>query len=278
VSRVLLGMPRKKGRFFDSEGARIHFTDEGSGEPVVLVHGFAVNADLNWRLPGIMRTLRRRFRVVAMDMRGHGLSDKPHGTEHYGLCMVADVRRLLDELQIERAHVVGYSLGGFVVLKLATLEPSRLISASILGAGWEQPARGAFMDGLARLADEIESTGSVGPISANLGSSRRRPSLRHRIWVRLVTRLLNEPAALAAVIRSTPELGVTEAELAAIELPVCSIVGEHDPLLEGARALRGRVRRLTHLVVPRADHLQAPLRSGLQQGLLQFLRGARSEQ
>jgi len=200
------------------------------------------------------------------------LSDKLRGAGLYGLCLVADVRRLLDELDIERAHVVGYSLGGFVVLKLATSEPSRLISASILGAGWEQPERGAFLEGVARLADELESVGSVGPLSASVGPGRRRPSLRHRIWVRLATGLLNEPTALAALVRSTPELAVTEAELGAIALPVCSIVGERDPLLEGAHALRGRVPRLTQLVVPRADHVQAPLRTELKRGLLQFLQ------
>ena len=71
---VYLLSHRVKGSWFDSKGVRIHYTDEGSGEAVVLVHGLAVNADINWRIPGVIRRLRDRYRVIALDVRGHGLS------------------------------------------------------------------------------------------------------------------------------------------------------------------------------------------------------------
>jgi pimeloyl-ACP methyl ester carboxylesterase len=106
---------RVEGHYFESGGVRLHFTDEGSGPPVVLLHGFAVNADLNWRLPGVTQALTPEFRVISLDLRGHGLSGKPHEPEQYGRLMADDVIALLDHLGIEKAHVVGYSLGGIWV-------------------------------------------------------------------------------------------------------------------------------------------------------------------
>ena len=95
---------RVEGSYFDSDGVRIHFTDEGSGVPLVLLHGFAVNADLNWRLPGLTEVLAREFRVISMDLRGHGLSGKPHDPELYGDTMAGDVIALLDT-SASRRHI-----------------------------------------------------------------------------------------------------------------------------------------------------------------------------
>ena len=69
---------RVVGQFFDSNGVKIHYTVEGKGEPVILVHGFAANADANWRVPGITEALAKEYQVICLDNRGHGLSDKPH--------------------------------------------------------------------------------------------------------------------------------------------------------------------------------------------------------
>ncbi|HEX72751.1 MAG TPA: alpha/beta fold hydrolase, partial [Candidatus Hydrogenedentes bacterium] len=93
---------RVTGDYFDSNGVRIHYTVEGAGDPVILVHGFAANADLNWRLPGVTKALAKEFRVIALDNRGHGLSDKPHDPQQYGAEMIEDVVRLMDHLGIEK--------------------------------------------------------------------------------------------------------------------------------------------------------------------------------
>jgi pimeloyl-ACP methyl ester carboxylesterase len=132
---AFLATRRVCGQWLDADGVRLHYTDEGAATPVVLLHGFAVNADLNWRPPGITAALVRGFRVIALDLRGHGLSDKPHDPGRYGMEMLEDIPRLLDHPGIERAHVVGYSLGGIITLKLAATHPERLLSAAVLGAG-----------------------------------------------------------------------------------------------------------------------------------------------
>jgi pimeloyl-ACP methyl ester carboxylesterase len=130
---------RVEGEYFQSNGARIHYTDEGNGVPVILVHGFAANADLNWRRAGVVGALNDDFRVITFDLRGHGLSDRLYEEDAYGLKMVEDVIALMDHLKIEKAHVAGYSLGGFITLKLAAEHPDRLLSAAICAAGWRDP-------------------------------------------------------------------------------------------------------------------------------------------
>lgn len=99
-------------RFFVSDGVHIRFIDEGRGTPVLLIHGYSSDIESGWGNRGVINGLiSAGYRVIAYDNRGHGKSDKPQGTSKYGLNMVEDGRRLLDHLNIDRAHVVGYSLG-----------------------------------------------------------------------------------------------------------------------------------------------------------------------
>src|SRR5579883_1762190 len=95
---------------FDSNGVKIHYTVEGKGEPVLLIHGFAANADFNWRQPGVIKALAENYKVIALDNRGHGQSGKPHDIAKYGEEMAEDAVRLLDHLGIKKAHIVGYSM------------------------------------------------------------------------------------------------------------------------------------------------------------------------
>lgn len=131
---------RVEGEYFDSNGVPIHYTVDGDGEEaVILVHGLAAQADVNWRLAGVTDLLSDKYKVVMFDLRGHGLSGKPDDPELYGIEMVRDIPRLMDHLGIERAHVAGYSLGGFITLKFATQYPQRVLSASYCASGWKDP-------------------------------------------------------------------------------------------------------------------------------------------
>src|SRR5262249_27817382 len=107
------------GDFFDSNGVRIHYVDSGRGEPVVLIHGFTGTYDRHWRAPGVTEALESAgYRAIGIDCRGHGESGKPSEPAQYGLEMVGDVVRLLDHLKIDRAHIVGYSMGGWIANQL----------------------------------------------------------------------------------------------------------------------------------------------------------------
>jgi len=98
---------RTPGEYFESNGARVYYTVQGEGEPIILVHGVGANADLNWQRPGVVRALAKEFKVIAFDLRGHGLTDKLVDPEQYGLRMAEDIVLLMDHLggnAVSRPH------------------------------------------------------------------------------------------------------------------------------------------------------------------------------
>jgi pimeloyl-ACP methyl ester carboxylesterase len=125
-----------ESQFFDAKGVKIHFLIEGTGEPVVLIHGLDSSARVNWQMPGTIDALARDHQVIAVDLPGYGESDKPDDPAAYGEQWVDDVILLLDHLNIRKAHIVGYSMGGMVALKLIAEHPERVISGTLGGAGW----------------------------------------------------------------------------------------------------------------------------------------------
>jgi pimeloyl-ACP methyl ester carboxylesterase len=143
-------------RFFDAGGVRIRYLDTGAGVPVVLVHGFTANIERAWIETGMVENLARDYRVIALDLRGHGKSDKPHEAAAYD-ALAFDVVRLMDHLRIDRAHAVGYSLGGIILAKLLTTHPQRFLSAVLGGAAYRR-SQGADADQAAdAAAREIEA-------------------------------------------------------------------------------------------------------------------------
>ena len=125
-----------ESQFFDAKGVKIHFLIEGTGEPVVLIHGLDSSARVNWQMPGTIDALAKDHQVIAIDLPGYGESDKPADPAAYGEQWVDDVILLLDHLNIRKAHIVGYSMGGMVALKLIAEHPERVISGTLGGAGW----------------------------------------------------------------------------------------------------------------------------------------------
>jgi pimeloyl-ACP methyl ester carboxylesterase len=125
-----------ESQFFDAKGVKIHFLIEGTGEPVVLIHGLDSSARVNWQMPGTIDALAKDHQVIAIDLPGYGESDKPADPAAYGEQWVDDVILLLDRLNIRKAHIVGYSMGGMVALKLIAEHPERVISGTLGGAGW----------------------------------------------------------------------------------------------------------------------------------------------
>jgi pimeloyl-ACP methyl ester carboxylesterase len=125
-----------ESQFFDAKGVKIHFLIEGTGEPVVLIHGLDSSARINWQMPGTIDALARYHQVTAIDLPGYGESDKPVDPAAYGEQWVDDVILLLNHLNIRKAHIVGYSMGGMVALKLIAEHPDRVISGTLGGAGW----------------------------------------------------------------------------------------------------------------------------------------------
>jgi pimeloyl-ACP methyl ester carboxylesterase len=121
-------------RLFTSDTVQIRYLEEGSGEPVLLIHGLGGRLE-DWTAAGFVAGLAAaRFRVIAYDARGHGESSKFHDSDRYGNEDVADVLRLLDHLSIERAHVIGYSHGSKIASELVAQHPDRV--SSVVYGGW----------------------------------------------------------------------------------------------------------------------------------------------
>jgi len=116
-------------------GQRIHYTAEGDGPLVVLQHGVLMSAE-SWKQGGIVDALTDRYRVVCVDSLGHGQSDKPEDPDLYGQAQRAgDIVAVLDDLNCERAHLVGHSMGGWLAVGVAKFYPKRL--SSLVFGGWD---------------------------------------------------------------------------------------------------------------------------------------------
>jgi pimeloyl-ACP methyl ester carboxylesterase len=121
--------------FAGHRGQRIHYTVDGSGPLVVLQHGLLMDAE-SWRQSGIVDSLADRFRVACIDSLGHGRSDKPSDPELYGQGQRSgDIVAVIDDLGYERAHVIGYSMGGWLAVGVAKHYPTRL--SSLIVGGWD---------------------------------------------------------------------------------------------------------------------------------------------
>ena len=242
--------------FFDSGGVKIHYIVEGKGEPVIQIHGFAANIAANWGGPGVIKGLAENYRVIALDNRGHGQSDKPHGDDQYGLKMTADVIHLMDHLKIKRAHIVGYSMGGFMTDKLLMEHPDRFITATLGGAGWSK--MDADQSGLETLAKSLEDGKGLAPLLVFLTPKGQPPPTEEAIEaINKMFLASNDALALAGVARGMSQFAVPEKKLRANKVPVLSLIGEVDPLKDGVDQLDGVLANLKIVVIPKATHMTA---------------------
>ena len=245
-------------QFFNSAGVRIHYTIDGKGEPVILIHGYAVSIASNWGTPGIIKGLSDGYQVIAIDNRGHGQSDKPHDVDSYGNKMVDDVIRLMDHLKLKKAHVVGYSMGGLLTEALLTEHPNRLLTATLGGAGWSDPNDHSQEQLLNQLADSLEQGKGIGPLIVALNPvGAPLPTAQAIETTNEFFLASNDPLALAAVARGHMPR-VMEAKIRANKIPVLALIGELDPLKTGVDRFSGMLPRLKVVVIPGANHLTAP--------------------
>jgi pimeloyl-ACP methyl ester carboxylesterase len=256
--------------YFDSNGVKIHYVVEGKGEPVLLIHGFTLDAQRQWAAPGILKALARDYRVIALDNRGHGKSDKPHDPKQYGAEMAEDAVRLLDHLKIDKAHVVGYSMGGHITCKLLTTHPDRLLSATLGGSGGIREA--AIPTRYEVLADSLEQGKGFGPlIEALTPPGRPKPTEDQIKLINARLEAENDTKALAAVIRGMKGLAVSDDQLKANRVPTLALIGEIDPLKKGVDEIQGRMANLKVVVIDGADHITAFARPEFLQELRGFL-------
>jgi pimeloyl-ACP methyl ester carboxylesterase len=250
---LLLPLLHAEDQFFDSDGVRIHYIVQGAGEPVLLIHGYIANIALNWSAPGVIKALDN-YQVIALDLRGHGQSGKPHDPKAYGQEMVNDEIRLLDHLHVNRVHVVGYSMGGFITSALITEHPERFISATMGGAGYQAPGSDTA---LTELADSLEQGKGLGPLMAALAPPGQPPMPADQLEsMNKMILAFNDPLALAAVARGGLPV-VSEAKIRANKIPTLAMVGALDPLKTGVDLMAQMMPGLKVVVIPAATHMTA---------------------
>ena len=219
-------------RFFNSNGVKIRYTDQGSGEPVILIHGFSVNQEHEWVETGVLPKLAEHYRVIAIDVRGFGKSDKPHDPSAYGAEMGMDVLRLMKFLEIPRAHIIGYSMGSMITARLLADHPESFLTATLGGGA-----------GFRTLTPEIAKRW------ADIAAQLERGEMTEA-W----TALHNDRLALLAVAKSLPSLKWEEAKMRRVKVPVLALDGSNDPGLEGAKDLQTVLPSVKLVVIEGATH------------------------
>lgn len=248
-------------RFFDSAGVRLRYVEQGAGPPVVLLHGFTADIERAWIQTGVLADLARDHRVVALDLRGHGRSDKPRRARAYDE-IALDVVRLLDHLAIERAHAVGYSLGGIILARLLTTHEERFATATLVAAAYRRSQSERADREAESAAREIEDDGVYRALAVSTAPTDEAPPDEAAIRRRSAEiNRLNDRHALAALMRARRALLVTDAQVAAVRVPVLALVGAADPQAVRVKAMQRAWPALRVEVVPGATHPTAHPRS-----------------
>lgn len=243
---------------FHNGEVEIAYLDEGEGDPILLVHGFASTKNVNWVYPAWVSELKKNGRrVIALDNRGHGASAKLYDAGAYEVAtMAGDVIALMDHLAIERADVMGYSLGSRMTAVLARHQPQRLRSAILGGIGL----------GL------IEGGGP----GENVVAALEAPSLQDvtdpvgRTFRAFADQTRSDRRALAACLRGSRRL-MTRDDAAGIGVPVLIAVGTTDEIAGSAAALGSIIPGAQVLDIPNRDHMRAVGDKVYKAGVLDFL-------
>jgi pimeloyl-ACP methyl ester carboxylesterase len=243
---------------FRNGEVEIAYLDEGIGDPIVLVHGFASSKEVNWVNTGWVETLiDAGRRVIALDNRGHGQSSKlTDPAAYHSAAMADDVRALLDHLHIERADVMGYSMGARIAAFLAVMHPARVRSAILGGLG----IRLVEGVGLAeRIAEALEA-----PSLADVSGPTER------MFRSFAEQTQSDLKALAACIRGSRQ-ELSREQVAAIKAPVLVAVGTKDPVAGSAQALAILIPGARALGIPDRDHMLAVGDKAFKAGVIDFL-------
>ncbi|MEJ0043320.1 MAG: alpha/beta fold hydrolase [Rhizomicrobium sp.] len=248
---------------FDSDGLRLAYDDigrPGEGRPMILVHGFASNRAENWRRLGWYGALERRgTRVIALDLRGHGESAKPHDLAAYGRdAMAGDIPNLMDHLGVARAHLLGFSLGARLALAAALRAPERFATLTLGGIGEKlfEPRLAGNPMAEAMEAAEVESIAE--------------PMLKS--FRQFADDQGEDRLALAALARA-PDAPFAKEALAKLAVPVLVVAGARDELAGDPQPLAdifpdGRAVRL-----PGVDHFSIIGHALFKASVFDFLDG-----
>jgi pimeloyl-ACP methyl ester carboxylesterase len=231
---VMVG--QKDGFFTTKDGIKIHYLTHGDrGSWVVLVHGYSDSAQRMWFNTGIAPEIAKRHRVVAIDNRNHGQSDKPVPG---GSGRAQDVVELMDHLKIERAHIHGYSMGGGIVASLLGMIPDRFITAGFGGSGMSETDP--------KYRAEAEALDDALP-KATGADAEGMARFRSRV---ATARPAGSPAA-------APAPAPPPVDLAKLDIPILAVNGSFDNPHRKTHRFWREAKTFQNVILPNKTHLTA---------------------
>jgi pimeloyl-ACP methyl ester carboxylesterase len=248
---------------FSSAGIGIAYIDIAPvgidrNEPIVLIHGFASNHAVNWVNPLWVQTLSTAGRrVIALDNRGHGRSDKPHDPQAYASAIMAeDVHGLIEHLKLSSVDVMGYSMGARIAAFLVLAHRPLVRSVVFGGLGSHLVENGGLPTSIA----EAMEAPSVAVLTDR----------RQRMFRAFAEQTKSDLVALAACIRGSRQT-LTPEQVAQIDCPAMIAIGTKDDIAGNPHALAALMPRATALDLPNRDHQLAVGDKLFKQSVLQFL-------
>jgi len=250
------------------DGIRIAYEVVGEGSAVFLIHGFAASRRQNWKEPGWYQTLTEAgYRVVAMDCRGHGESDKPHDPKSYGHDIMAeDALAVIAATHIAPAFLMGYSMGGFILMRVLLEHPDLLKKLVIGGVG------ASYLDASAYPGDRMVDPATRHRIADALlePDKSKITDATARTFRDFADQSGKDKLALAACMRAMRR-NFSAAELRQSQRPVLVVCGENDRLTGPPDPLAAAFADGRAIAVPRRDHLTTVGDKVYKHAVLEFL-------
>jgi pimeloyl-ACP methyl ester carboxylesterase len=248
--------------FTGSDGTVFHYVEQGSGTPVILIHGLTSSAVGNWFNTGVGQRLALTNRVIALDMRGHGQTG-PSPADSTGT-MIHDVVELMDHLGIPKAHIGGYSMGGATTAGLLREAPERFITASLMGIG-------------IRETEEWQGKGPTDPRPPVAAAPAPRPSPSPSPAANATPPArgtgditLNAAGIPRGAPRGAP-IANQDVDLTKIHFPVLALNGGNDSPLAKTHRMWRELQDFTYVVVPDRNHMQTAGDPRFADALVRFI-------
>ena len=236
--------------YVSSGDVRIHYRIEGTGPPLLILPGFSDSVE-TWYEYGYVESLSGDYRLILVDPRGHGASDKPHNPDAYSSAnMGADLLNVLDACQVDQAHVYGYSMGGGMALQMAKMHPDRLRSMITGGASPVQAESTELLNELGAIGNQPEALVKVWESQSAIS-----PELKSRI-------LANDMAALNANWACEDWVEIDDV-LTTFGRPFLLIMGENDEMYPTLKEYSKQLPEGSLVTLPGLNHLQGFQRSDL---------------
>jgi pimeloyl-ACP methyl ester carboxylesterase len=230
-----------------NEGLRLHYRNEGAGPPLLIQHGFTDSAE-TWYELGYVDALKRDYRLILLDARGHGNSDKPHDSNAYSWAIMAgDVVAVLDAEGLPSAHFLGYSMGAVIGFALAKYAPERVTSLMLGGSAPYQGDRASQEARVERLRQLGPLSGWGQPVSASIEARA----------------LANDTDALIAAAQGVNKSWGIDDVPPTMHMPCLLFVGEDDPSLVAVKACSAEMPNATLVTFPGLNHAATFLRPEL---------------